>query len=980
MLVQLALRLLPLLALGAQDGYVKSFESAWKAVESGDLSTARARYTACLDVRPHSAACEYHLACLSAREGKSEEALAWLKRSIDDGYDDAKVAIWEPDLAPIRERTDFALLLARIESNSTSHAASATWYSHASLRWQFDPDAPQFSPDGERVVAGSGGAETLWDVASGRVIAVLPGSHRGNWNASFSPDGRVIAASQIEGGIRIWDARSGVFLRELENVAAGFGRVSFSHDGSRILCAQDCAWVWDVASGKRIGAAIAASQFGVLSPDGERVLAAHGLYAVNDGHAIASFHGIGGPMHSGAFSIDGKLAFVLSSADATVHVFDGVTGTEVRSFGSAAHPIDCACFAGTTQRLATHDRDGRLQLWQISTGESLRTMQSRKGWSSAPFVSRDGRSLLLPDFHSPELWNLETGQLVWSGAERGGDWSFGGDFSPNCEFLLLPTRSHLELRRASDGALQRALHSGLEVSAPTPAPRSSLPTSAPASDPNAAHALIGLGDGRVLELDVTNGATTSSWKPSNTAIEHCVYSGDGRRCLASDKSGRVFVWNARGAADIQHVGEFAHGWYSPQASFSPDGARVLVLDQQKSICVWNCETHAIVWRSDLPKEQFVTAAWSIDSSLIGLNDAGMSVQFRDAGTGESRGTALAHSDHVNDLAFSPDGTRLATGCDDGFARIWKLADGSIEHTLHHPDMFDEAIDVRLVRYSADGTKLLTTTGDNHIVTLWSAADGKKLWSYDFSGGNPCALGASISRDGKRVCTSGSYCATSSIFDEQGHRIEFGSSCPWGMDFTSDGSAVVAIIDGAFAVLDPISGSIRFTRAQFDDDAQLIHVLSLQCNGTSDALRATHVVFDQTSAPLDCFAEQLFDPRKVAASLAGVAVATPRLAQPPVIELMPRDRVRKLAGEAISIAASATDPLGLAGFEVERDGGFVDPKLVQAATKIGDDGTRAELALSLPHSADAREIEFEVRALSKSGVLSRPARVTFRAKP
>jgi hypothetical protein len=62
---------------------------------------------------------------------------------------------------------------------------------------------------------------------------------------------------------------------------------------------------------------------------------------------------------------------------------------------------------------------------------------------------------------------------------------------------------------------------------------------------------------------------------------------------------------------------------------------------------------------------------------------------------------LDHDDWVRAVAFSPDGTRVATGSDDGSARVFEAATGAELARLDHDDW------VRAVAFSPDGTPVAT---------------------------------------------------------------------------------------------------------------------------------------------------------------------------------------------------------------------------------------------------------------------------------
>jgi WD40 repeat protein len=69
-----------------------------------------------------------------------------------------------------------------------------------------------FSPDGERLITTSASPKEIgriWDVASGRCLATLPGeTDRFYIRLGFSPDGNTLFAVSIEGKVLFWHAPS----------------------------------------------------------------------------------------------------------------------------------------------------------------------------------------------------------------------------------------------------------------------------------------------------------------------------------------------------------------------------------------------------------------------------------------------------------------------------------------------------------------------------------------------------------------------------------------------------------------------------------------------------------------------------------------------------------------------------------------------------------------------------------------------------
>ncbi len=76
-----------------------------------------------------------------------------------------------------------------------------------------------FSPDGQRLVASGSSpkaAVILWDVETGREVAMLPGPPRWYPHIGFSPDGNTLFAASLEGAAIFWHAPAFTEIEEAE--------------------------------------------------------------------------------------------------------------------------------------------------------------------------------------------------------------------------------------------------------------------------------------------------------------------------------------------------------------------------------------------------------------------------------------------------------------------------------------------------------------------------------------------------------------------------------------------------------------------------------------------------------------------------------------------------------------------------------------------------------------------------------------------
>jgi serine/threonine protein kinase len=110
-------------------------------------------------------------------------------------------------------------------------------------------------------------------------------------------------------------------------------------------------------------------------------------------------------------------------------------------------------------------------------------------------------------------------------------------------------------------------------------------------------------------------------------------------------------------------------------------------------------------------------------------------------------TLKGHTDWVNSVSFSPDGSLLASGSLDKTIKLWRVADGSLVRTLTgHTDA------VTSVSFSPDGSLLASGSLDKTI-KLWRVADGLEVRTL--TGHTDAVTSVSFSPDG-RLLASGSW--------------------------------------------------------------------------------------------------------------------------------------------------------------------------------------------------------------------------------
>ena len=114
-------------------------------------------------------------------------------------------------------------------------------------------------------------------------------------------------------------------------------------------------------------------------------------------------------------------------------------------------------------------------------------------------------------------------------------------------------------------------------------------------------------------------------------------------------------------------------------------------------------------------------AFSMDGTLIATRSEDKSIRVWDMRNGATMIKSLeGHSCNIVCVAFSPDGLRLSSGSGDGTLRLWDVPTGMPLYVLE-----GHTADVLSVVFSACGGFLASSSSDETIC-LWSAHTGKAL--------------------------------------------------------------------------------------------------------------------------------------------------------------------------------------------------------------------------------------------------------------
>lgn len=292
-----------------------------------------------------------------------------------------------------------------------------------------------FSPDGRYLTLGNKDFHAnIWEVSSGKSLALLEGFNEWPVNVAYSPDGRFLAAADYN-KVRLWNVPSGDSFAVLEKCGRTF---AFSPDGSSLVTnykpfdglSQLKLWAFPSGELKKTVEAVHEKSIRYIAwnPEGNLVASCSddGTLKLWDGESLKALRTIQGQgkVQFFSFSPDGRYIAAISGEDpgdffkpAAVMVWKVSTGklaTKIEGFEKGLEPI---AFSRDGEYLVTGERKrngAKASFWEIPSGKLLRTFEGHKYWVSKLAFSPDGRFLATGSADEVTLWGVSAGEKLWT--------------------------------------------------------------------------------------------------------------------------------------------------------------------------------------------------------------------------------------------------------------------------------------------------------------------------------------------------------------------------------------------------------------------------------------------------------------------------------------------------------------------------------------------------------------------------------------
>lgn len=486
---------------------------------------------------------------------------------------------------------------------------------------------------------------------SPHITTFMRGHHSAVRSVSFSPDGRTLASSGLDGSIILWDVAS---RQRRDTLLTGHKGsvdiVEFSPDGASlaaVLCIESHSKyggvckaeirLWDATTFDPLGSPMQGHNWSsgsslAFSPDG-RILALGGGWKDNTILLLdlATRHWLGAPLrgHRGGvrsveFSPDGQ-TLASSGLDGSIILWD-VKNHELmtRLTSKGRRPIWSIAFDPSGKKLASGGGDGNVVLWDLATYKAHPLPTTHTGEVRSVVFSIDGGTLVSGSRDNALImWDVATGQQVGNPLNGHSDDVFSVAFSPDGRTL-------------ASGGVDKAV---------------------------------------ILWNAVNTQPLGTSLVGHAGSVTSVAFSPDNSTLASGSEDHTIRLWDT--TTRQPHAQPlYGHSDSVTSIAFSPDGATLASASEDQTIRLWNIATQQLTRQPLRGHIGGVTAvALSPDGLTMasGGRDPNSVIRLWDIQAGRMIGAPLiGHKAFVKRLAFSPDSQKLFSSDRDGTIIVWDL--------------------------------------------------------------------------------------------------------------------------------------------------------------------------------------------------------------------------------------------------------------------------------------------------------------------
>lgn len=388
-----------------------------------------------------------------------------------------------------------------------------------------------------------------------------------------------------------------------------------------------------------------------------------------------------------AITPDGRKA-ISGTYDGSVKVWDLESGECIRTLEGHSDTTSSVCITPDGRTAVAGCSDGFLIVWDLESGECLRSIEGHSASINSISITADGRTAVSGSSDRIlKVWDLGNGECL-------------GTLEDIDEYITCN-----QIGITADGS--KVLSSRY--------------------------------DDTIEMWDLDTGDCIGTLRGRIVSITP-----DGKMAISASTDNTLKIWDLESGQCLRTLEGHADAVWS--VCITPDGRMAVSGSDDKTLKVWDIQSGECL--RTFEEHSGLVVITADGRRVVSVNDDGKSMKVWDLECGMYLGKREGHSTNVGRLGITPDGTRAIVISDDNTIDVWELQDWSY---LRIPEGYNDSID--WLKSTPDG-RVAVSGSHSGSPKVWDLESGQFLRTLevDVDEGNK----VSITPDGKRVVISVYY--------------------------------------------------------------------------------------------------------------------------------------------------------------------------------------------------------------------------------
>jgi len=472
----------------------------------------------------------------------------------------------------------------------------------------------------------------LWRLDTAECLRTLSGHTRAVTSVSVSPDRRFALSGSRDGTVKLWNTDTGRCLRTFDADRQDVGTVAFSRDGRFALSGghESAIKLWRIDAGFLHAAPLSLSRV----TRSEALISAQTIYerelaqareAIGSGDAAGAARHLRRARSQPGFERTPEA--MAAWASLYRHLAHGTlrAAWETATFTGHTDWVKSVCMSVDHRYALSGGFDGTMKLWDVASGECIRTFLGHKSGVMAVWLSQDSRLAWSGSLDKTiKMWDVESGNCLMT---------LEGHASGVFSICVSSEERRLLSGGDGDGTAANTLK------------------------------LWDLETGRCVRT--FDGHPRDPGYPGSVTVNGVCLSTDGRLAMSGSKDGKIKIWETETGRCLKVL----RGGAVESLSLSGDG-RHLLSSGTGFIALWDIASGRCV--ANIEDRAWITSVCLSQPGRHALAGSGKAVKVWDLHTRRCVRELEGHDEHVDAVHLSADGRFALSGSADRTVKLWTL--------------------------------------------------------------------------------------------------------------------------------------------------------------------------------------------------------------------------------------------------------------------------------------------------------------------